>query len=105
MILKTKLLFSFIIIPGYLPIIFARLRSVDTFKLRVIFSFDPIGSVGKASYQRGKQVKLIINSIFFSNISRVLSTNKYNEDLSSGKFYSKFNIKIDNDKRNPTVIG
>jgi hypothetical protein len=30
-----------------------------------------------------------MNSIFFSNVSRVLSTNKYKNDLSSCKFYLK----------------
>jgi len=61
--------------------------SVDTLAPRTVFSFEPTVSVGKASYHRDKHVKLIINSIFLSNVSRVLSTNKYNVDLSSCRFY------------------
>ena len=40
-------------------------------------SFPPL------SYHRDKDVKLTINSIFLSVVSRALSTNKYNGDFSS----------------------
>jgi hypothetical protein len=44
---------------------------------------EPPPSLGPESYHRDKDVKLTINSIFLSDVSRVLSTNKYNGDFSS----------------------
>lgn len=75
-----------------LPEVFAKLRSlkvfsIKTFALRTFFSFSIICSCSKASYQRDKHVKPIINWMFLSNVSRVLSINKYNKDLSSCRFY------------------
>ena len=74
--------------------VFARLRSVEIFSAetcvpRVGLSLDGTVSWSTASYHRGKHVRLIINRIFFSNVSRVLSTNKYKEDFSSCKFYAE----------------
>jgi hypothetical protein len=71
----------FILILYLLRIVFPSLESIGD------FSFNPKVSIGEASYHRDKHVKLIINSIFLSNVSRVLSTNRYNVDLSSCKFY------------------
>jgi hypothetical protein len=69
--------------------------SVDAPAARPIFSLivaivEPDGpplSLGAASNHRDKHVKLTINSIFLSTVSRALSTNKYKGDFSSCKFY------------------
>jgi hypothetical protein len=91
-ILKETNSFIFIFILCLLRILLGGLASINGFSVdklapRTVFSFEPTVSLGKASYHRDKHVKLIINSIFLSNVSRVLSTNKYNVDLSSCKFY------------------
>lgn len=51
--------------------------SIDILVPRVCFSFGTICSLSVESNHRGKDVKLITNSIFFFNVSRVLSTNRY----------------------------
>jgi len=80
-------------------------------------TFSAIGAIGPPidvpppvsdelpSYQRERDVKLTISSIFLSAVSRVLSTNRYNGDRSSCRFYIYIEKRRDDEQKSNQLTG